>query len=1252
MSLAALRLPIAVALLALAGPAWAAPLNFQPAFHQALRWSVQTSARTTFRQKLPVARAGGRLRVTFRAGEGGLQLHQASVALAGTGGALRGAPVTLRFQGATSVALAAGQRVTSDPVTFPVQLGAELAISADVEGAVAAGAIMTFPDSYQLPGGQALATAPTGGKLWPRATAVDTVEVESSPARRIVAIGDSLTEGYVSGDVFTYVSRTDDYRNAWTAVAGRLLGLSVDNAGVSNQRVRDALAHLDAEVLTIEPFSDCVVLLGTNDLAVADAPAIEADLEALYARLRPHCRVWAVTLPPKERTPTGDLATVQARRRAVNAWLRSDANVFGLLDFERVLAAPTNPDAFAPGLGEDGTHATILGQALMGREAARVLAAAEPIASPPVDDATLRRVLALAAQQQARTAASTPPTEYPRSTRPDGTWTTRPNTDLIGWTQGFFPGLLWQLFESTDDPVWRTRAEVWTRNLELQKTNRQTHDLGFKLYDSFGQAYRLSGQPYHRGVLLVAAESLASRYKPIARVISAADWNPDWKLPLVVDTMVNLELLFWAADNGGRPEWREMALNHALTTAAQIVRPDGSTYHVVDFDPATGAVRFKQTFQGYSDSSTWSRGQAWAIYGFTMAYRYTRDPRMLEAARRVTDYYLLRLPADGVPNWDFDAPSQLKDSSAAAAVASALLELANLVTAPAESTRYRDAALRMLGSLSSPAYLGDPAVTRGLLLHGAGNVPANEELDVSLIYGDYYFVEALLRAQAGRWSRPVMFGSAWRYDDRGVDPGAAWAQPSFNDAAWSSGNAHLGYGDGDERTVLRKTTPSQPSLYFRRHFSLTEPVTSATLRAVHDDGVAVYVNGALVFSRYVANGLGHAAYASAGSQDNELSVQRLALAANPFRVGDNVVAVVVKQAGTTSSDVSFDLDLAVSSGPSSPPPPPESSIAFGATWRYYDGPTDPGSQWSAPGFDDSGWRAGRGQLGYGDGDEATVLARTSPNTPSVYFRKAIALAGPPAGATLKVVHDDGVAVFVNGALVFSKYVAGGLAHAAFASATSQDNELSTVQLPASAFVAGVNVVAVQVKQVSPTSSDLSFDLELSFGAAGGERTFTAVPFGSVWRYDDAGVDRGGGWSQPAYNDAAWREGRAQLGYGDGDEATVLRQGTPSTPTYYFRKRVPISGTVIAAQLKTVRDDGIAVWVNGVPVLRRAMDNGTTFGVYASAGSLDNELDTATLALNPNPFVAGENVIAVMVKQVGPTSSDLSFDLELVLTVRE
>ena len=372
-------------LVTLGAPAMAASPIFQPAFHQALRVSVSTSTRTTYRIKLPVGRAGSRLRLGFQAGDGSLTLHSATVALARTQGALAAAPVAVTFNGASGFTAAARDRVTSDPIAFPVTFGAELYDSFDVEGALAASNINAFPDSYSWNGSYAGAQNPPAGTPFMRAVGLDTVDVEGAAGAAFVALGDSITEGYVSGDVGDYVSRNDDYRNAWTTVAQGLLKLPVANAAVSGQGIDEAIQGLKREVFTLQGVTDCLVLLGTNNLGSLTADQIDSLLSSLFDQLRPFCRVWAGTLLPKERTTSGVLSTVIARRLAVNDWIRHQAQVEGVIDFEAAVAAPGDVNHFAAGLGEDGIHPSIAGQAAMGREAARVLAPLVPTPSGPGD---------------------------------------------------------------------------------------------------------------------------------------------------------------------------------------------------------------------------------------------------------------------------------------------------------------------------------------------------------------------------------------------------------------------------------------------------------------------------------------------------------------------------------------------------------------------------------------------------------------------------------------------------------------------------------------------------------------------------------------------------------------------------------------------------------------------------------------------------------------------------------------------------
>ncbi len=365
--------------------------------------------------------------------------------------------------------------------------------------------------------------------------------------------------------------------------------------------------------------------------------------------------------------------------------------------------------------------------------------------------AQVEATLAFAEQQLLDSVAEVgTPTRFPRSTDPTtGRWRTRTSRD---WTAGFFAGQLWLMYEHSGNPALRNAAEQWTAGVAPQATNTSTHDVGFMIFDSAGEAYRITGESGYRQTVLAAAASLDTRFDE--DVGGTRFWNnAAWEFPIIVDNLMNLELLFWSAHHGSDPtamqRWANHARSHALLTRAQHVRPDFSTYHLVDFDPDTGAVLSRETVQGAFDESTWARGQAWALYGFTMAYRETQDPVFLATAEAVADVFVSGLPADHVPYWDFEAPgipNEPRDSSAAAIAASGLLELATLSQDPARAESHRAEAESILSSLMSSAYLSDGAESSGLLLHGTGHKPAGSEIDVSLIYGDYYFIEALVRS--------------------------------------------------------------------------------------------------------------------------------------------------------------------------------------------------------------------------------------------------------------------------------------------------------------------------------------------------------------------------------------------------------------------------------------------------------------------------------------------------------------------------
>lgn len=328
---------------------------------------------------------------------------------------------------------------------------------------------------------------------------------------------------------------------------------------------------------------------------------------------------------------------------------------------------------------------------------------------------------------------------------------------LVGykdWTSGFFAGSLWYLAEATGDAKLRAAAIAQNAGLEASKNNRSTHDVGFVLYCSFGNGLRLGGDARYRDIMLTGAESLITRFNPKVGCIQSWDKRRGWEFPVIIDNMMNLELLMWATRASGDKRFRDVAIAHADTTLKNHFRADNSSFHVVDYDPATGAIRSRVTHQGTADTSAWARGQAWGLYGYTMMFRETKNPAYLAQAQKIAAFMMNhpRLPADKVPYWDFDAPeipNAPRDTSAAAITCSALLELRTFVSA-AEAKRYTAFAEQQLRSLSSPAYLAKLGENGNfLLMHATGNKPSNGEIDVPINYGDYYFLEALHRYQVG-----------------------------------------------------------------------------------------------------------------------------------------------------------------------------------------------------------------------------------------------------------------------------------------------------------------------------------------------------------------------------------------------------------------------------------------------------------------------------------------------------------------------
>lgn len=330
------------------------------------------------------------------------------------------------------------------------------------------------------------------------------------------------------------------------------------------------------------------------------------------------------------------------------------------------------------------------------------------------------------------------------------------------WCAGFWPGVLWYDYELTRDEKIREEAERYTSSLEyLSKRPAFDHDLGFLMFCSYGNAYRLTGNPKFKQIILDTADTLATLYNPAVGTILS--WPRNVKMlgghNTIIDNMINLEMLFWASKNGGDPSLYDIAVRHAETTMENHFRPDYSCYHVAVYDSITGDFIKGMTHQGYADNSMWARGQAWAIYGYTVVYRETREERFLDFACKVTDVYLDRLPEDYVPYWDFDDPSipdAPRDASAAGVVASALLELQGYCDKE-HSKRYKDAAVKMLASLSGPAYRSGEK-RPSFLDHSTGHKPAGSEIDASIIYADYYYLEALTRLKKLNEQRDILAG--------------------------------------------------------------------------------------------------------------------------------------------------------------------------------------------------------------------------------------------------------------------------------------------------------------------------------------------------------------------------------------------------------------------------------------------------------------------------------------------------------------
>ena len=361
----------------------------------------------------------------------------------------------------------------------------------------------------------------------------------------------------------------------------------------------------------------------------------------------------------------------------------------------------------------------------------------------PIERAKIQ--LDYAFEEIAKAKAINPELVSPRATEGD----TLIMSSAKAWTSGFFPGNLWYMYELTGDKKWLQKAQAFTANLEGEKTNGTTHDMGFKMYCSFGNGLRLAKTPQYRDILIESARTLTTRFNEKVGCIRSWDHHKElWEFPVIIDNMMNLELLFWAFKETKDSTFYKIAVNHANTTMKNHFRPDFSCYHVIGYDPKTGEVKQKNTHQGYNDASAWARGQGWALYGYTMCYRETGDKKYLQHAENVANFILTNpnMPTDLVPYWDYDVPDKTtasRDVSAATLVASALYELSTMGTTKAKL--YKKSANKIMKSVAKK-YTAAPRTNKGFLLtNSTGNLPSKSEINVPIVYADYYYLEALVR---------------------------------------------------------------------------------------------------------------------------------------------------------------------------------------------------------------------------------------------------------------------------------------------------------------------------------------------------------------------------------------------------------------------------------------------------------------------------------------------------------------------------
>ncbi len=502
----------------------------------------------------------------------------------------------------------------------------------------------------------------------------------------------------------------------------------------------------------------------------------------------------------------------------------------------------------------------------------------------------------------------------------------------------------------------------------------------------------------------------------------------------------------------------------------------------------------------------------------------------------------------------------------------------------------------------------------------------------------------------------INYGDAWKYLDNGTRP-ASWETSGFNDAAWASGNGELGYGDGDETTIVSfGGAPGNKYIttYFRKNITVADisKISNFTMGVKRDDGIVVYINGVERYrDNMPAGAVTNGTLALTSVADDGATEQMATLSASFFNTGTNTIAVEIHQNAQNSSDISFDMRLVGNVNPN------VTIIPFNSSWKYWDQGTTPVS-WESVGFNDAVWPAGNAQLGYGDGDEATIIGfggNASNKYITSYFRKTVTISNPASYSNfiMNVKRDDGVVVYINGIERYRENMPGGvISFTTLATTIASDDGTGEhiITLPTSYFVAGANTIAVEIHQNDVASSDISFDLKLE-GTF--KSTTSIIPFVSNWKYWDQGT-RPSNWQDNSFNDAGWASGNAEFGYGDGDEVTTVGYGADANNKYvttYFRKQVYISNPQQYGKFifNLKRDDGAVVYVNGIPVLysnmnQYALIDNTTFANTDVTGL--GESQTIQYEISTGYFTSGLNTIAVEIHQNSANSDDISFDLEV------